>query len=237
MALSTNTMRGLNRYLPGARHKDGVAVSRLVVWNPTTAPVYGSHVRPTSAPSGTALKGDSYFGTDGVLYTHDGTAFRPQVMGGSAVAQSIGGALAVSGVITGPRQTKNAATVLTAADSGALCVWSTAAGYLYTLPTAAAGLWFDFLVATTITSVGAKVLTASASEFILGSFLQIPDAAAQIVARNADGSTIRSWNGNGTTTGGYAGDSFRLTAISATQWVISGIGLATGTEATAFATS
>lgn len=50
--------------------------------------------------------------------------------------------------------------------------------------------------------------------------------------------TLRAWSADGTTKGGYAGHSFRLTAISATQWVIqNGLGLATGTEATAFATS
>lgn len=135
------------------------------------------------------------------------------------------------------RPVKTGATVLTEADNGALCVWNTAAGYTFTLPTAVQGLWFDFVVAVTATSSAHKVITASASEFILGAFLQIPDTAAQIAAQAANGSTIRAWSANGTTTGGYAGDFFRLTAISATQWVISGIGLATGTEATPFATS
>lgn len=135
------------------------------------------------------------------------------------------------------RKVYNAVTTLTEADSGALCVFGTAAGYTYTLPTAVAGMWFDFVVAVTITSSAAKVITASSAEFILGSFLQIPDTAAQAAAFNANGTTIRSWNGNGSTTGGYAGDWFRLTAISATQWVINGAGLATGTEATPFATS
>lgn len=136
------------------------------------------------------------------------------------------------------RVVKTAAATLTEADNGALCVWTTAAGYTFTLPTAYQGLWFDFVVAVTITSSAAKVITASASEFILGSELQIPDAAGQIVARNADGSSIRAWSADGSTKGGYAGHSFRLTAISATQWVIqNGLGLATGTEATAFATS
>lgn len=135
------------------------------------------------------------------------------------------------------RPVKNAATTLTEADNGALCVWSTAAGYLYTLPAPVVGLWFDFVVTTTITSVGAKVLTDAATTFLVGSFLQFPDAAAQGAYFAANGTTHRSWNGNGTTTGGYAGDKFRVTCISATQWVIEGTGLATGTEATPFATS
>ena len=128
------------------------------------------------------------------------------------------------------------AKVLTADDNGALCLWTTAAGYLYTLPAAQLGLWFDFLVHTTITSVGAKVICAT-GDFLVGSFIQSPDSTTLLAAHAADGSTHVSWNGNGTTTGGYAGDFFRVTAISSTQWVIQGLGLATGTEATPFAAS
>jgi hypothetical protein len=135
------------------------------------------------------------------------------------------------------RVVKTAAATLKAEESGALCVFATAAGYTYTLPPCEQGLWFDFVVDTTITSVAAKVITNAATEFIKGAFHQIPDGAAQIVAQAANGTTIRSWNGNGTTTGGYAGDRFRLTAISATVWEIEGTGLATGTEATPFSTS
>ena len=141
--------------------------------------------------------------------------------------------------LRGPKRvvkTGGAAT-LTREDSGGLCVFSTAAGYAFTLPKAEQGLWFDFVVSIDITSVAAKVLTASATEFILGSFIQSPDGTALLAAHNANGTTIRSWNGNGTTTGGYAGDHFRLTAISSTVWVIQGVGLATGAEATPFATS
>lgn len=132
---------------------------------------------------------------------------------------------------------RGAAATLDASQSGALCEFSTAAGYTYTLPACKKGLWFDFLVTINITSSAAKVITNSASEFILGAFLQIPDGAAQIVAQAANGTTIRAWSGNGSTTGGLAGDWFRLTAISDTVWAIQGIGLATGSEATPFATS
>ena len=232
MSLSTNTMRGILRYLPGAGGKAGAAVQRLVVFPDTTSPVYGGHIRPTAAPSGTAAKGDFYFdSTANTIKLHDGTAFRTPILAG------IGSAQVVTGTLSSPRVVKTAAATLTASDSGALCVFNSAAGDIYTLPTAAAGLWFDFAVAVTITSNAAKVITASASEFLVGGYLQIPDTAAQIVSRSADGTTIRAWSGNGSTTGGIKGDFFRLVGISATQWVISGIGLATGAEATPFATS
>ncbi len=135
------------------------------------------------------------------------------------------------------RLIKTGATTLVAADSGALCIWNTAAGYTFTLPTAQAGLRFTFVVQTTITSVAAKVITASASEFLLGSFMQSTDGTFVTAPQDANGSTIRAWSGNGTTTGGYKGDWFELVGLSATQWFIWGFGGATGTEATPFATS
>mgnify|MGYP001568121463 CR=1 FL=1 len=132
-----------------------------------------------------------------------------------------------------------AAKILTAADSGALCLWTTAAGYLFTLPAITVeniGMWFDFNVHTTITSVGAKVITSS-GDFLVGSFIQSPDSTTLLAAHAANGTTHVSWNGDGTTTGGYSGDFFRVTSINGTQWLIFGLGLATGTEATPFATS
>lgn len=129
-----------------------------------------------------------------------------------------------------------AARTLTADDNGALCIWSTAAGYTYTLPAAEAGLWFEFYVQTTITSVAAKVICAS-GDFIVGTFLQGTDGTFTTGFHDANGTTHVAWSGNGTTTGGIKGDRFKLTAISGTQWVIEGFGSATGSEATPFATS
>lgn len=129
-----------------------------------------------------------------------------------------------------------AAATLSAEDSGALCLFSTAAGYTYTLPAAQPGLWFDFAVHTTITSVAAKVICAS-GDFIVGVFTQGTDGTFTQAQHAANGTTHVAWSGNGSTTGGLVGDRFRLTAISTTQWFIEGYGTATGTEATPFATS
>jgi len=75
MGLSTNTMRGAIRYLPGAGKL--AALNRLVLWIDDTTPVYGHHIRPTSAPSGTAAEGDFYFDdTAETLTIHEGTAWR-----------------------------------------------------------------------------------------------------------------------------------------------------------------
>lgn len=205
-----------NRGIARSLFRHGLRVPRLILDGSGGAVETPFHLTPQSPPTGTAVQGDAYFDNAvGQFLVYNGDQF----ISPSAV-----------------RVIKNGAATLAAGESGALCVFSTAAGYTYTLPAARSGLWFDFLVTTTITSVGAKVICAS-GDFIVGSYLQIPDTAAQIAAHAANGSTHVSWNGNGTTTGGYAGESFRLTAISASQWAISGIGLATGTEATPFATS
>lgn len=237
MALSTATMRGLIRKY-GMR-----AYEKVVIYPDDVTPVYEPlYIRPTEVPSGTLVNGSYWHDDDNnTLAWYNGTANVEAVHTG-AVAQTLAGNLTlsgtnyVSGTLAYKRIVKTGAATLTAAESGALCLFNAAAGFTYTLPATAVGLWYDFLVTVTITSVGAKVITP-ASSFIVGSFLQIPDAAGQIVAQAANGTSHRSWNGNGTTTGGYAGDRFRLTAISATVWAIEGIGLATGTEATPFATS
>jgi hypothetical protein len=130
-----------------------------------------------------------------------------------------------------------ATRTLTAKESGSLCLHDLAAGVVYTLPTPAIGMFFDFATTVTITSNSAKVLTNLSTELLLGNMLLANSAATTGEAFLANGTTHRSVNGNGTTTGGIAGDSYRLTAISSTQWLVSGVMSQTGTAATPFATS
>lgn len=191
---------------------------RLTIGENGTAPVYAPiNIKPQSAPSGTAQEGEVYWSdADNFPRFHNGSAWL---------------------LPSGKRVVKTAAATLTAADSGALCVFNSAAGDLYTLPVPEAGLWFDFVVTVTITSNAAKVITDSASTFLLGTFVQSTDGTYTSALHSANGTTHRAWSGNGTSTGGIKGDWFRLTAISATQWVIVGMGSATGSEATPFATS
>lgn len=140
------------------------------------------------------------------------------------------------GTTASKRPVYTTSTVLTSADSGAMCFWNAAAGFTYTLPTPAAGLTFDFVVLVTATSSAHKVLSP-ASTFLLGGFIQSTDGTYTSAYQAADGTTIRAWSGNGTTTGGLQGDWLRLVGLSATQYAVWGMGRATGTEATPFATS
>lgn len=130
---------------------------------------------------------------------------------------------------------------LTAEDSGALVVFNAAAGAVVTLPAPVEGMQFDFLVKTTITSNSAKVITDASTTFLVGAIQFAGDAnmtlTTEINAFAANGSSHVAITSNGTTTGGKRGTAFSLTAISATQWAISGIEVGSGTVATPFATS
>lgn len=214
--------------MPSSQQDHDRSIARLLLepysTTPADAPLY---ILPSSAPTN-GIKGDIYLNsTTNTLFIHDGTAYRGVPLSGAAIAQ----------VISGARVTKTAVATLTAGDSGALCVFNSAAGDIYTLPVPTAGLWFDFVVTVTATSNNQKVITSQATEFLLGTFVQSTDGTYTSALQSANGTTIRSWVGNGSTTGGIKGDWFRVTAISATQWVIWGMGSATGAEATPFATS
>lgn len=115
-----------------------------------------------------------------------------------------------------------AARQLKANESGALCIYDRAAGVVYTLPTPVAGMTFEFAPSVK-TSGEYKVITKTiGSEFILGTIIGYSADITESDGMVANGTNIVSVNHNGTTTGGDAGGSYTLTAISTTQWLIEG---------------
>lgn len=123
-------------------------------------------------------------------------------------------------------------------ESGALCLFDRAAGVVYTLPTPVAGMQFEFSSTVAVTSNAYKVVTASASQFLIGSVM----AGSLTVADSGDvfqanGTTHRAISMAGSTTGGLVGGSIKFTAISSTQWVIEGDIVGSGTLADPFTTS
>lgn len=125
-------------------------------------------------------------------------------------------------------------------ESGALCLFDSAAGNVYTLPPPSAqtiGMQFEFLTKVTVTSNSAKIITDAATTFLVGAAALLNNAAATGEAFSANGTTHRSVNGNGTTTGGIIGDRIRVTCISATLWAVDAVMVQSGTAATPFATS
>lgn len=125
---------------------------------------------------------------------------------------------------------------LNAGESGALVIFSTAAGQAITLPSIASrdiGMFFDFLV--TVTGTGTySIATGSAAIFIIGAI----DSSSTTVAEGGDtfvaaGTEVEALF-DADTTGRLVGTSVRLTAISTTQWAISGTMMGVGTLATPF---
>jgi len=130
-----------------------------------------------------------------------------------------------------------ATRVLLPKEAGALCMFDLATGVIYTLPTPAIGMTFNFGTSITRTSNAHKVITNLATEFMTGGLALVNSAAATGEFFAADGTTIRACSSNGTTTGGIIGDAYTCIAISTTVWFVRGVLNQTGTAATPFATS
>ena len=140
-----------------------------------------------------------------------------------------------------------ATKTVTSADSGTVYLINRAAGVVVTLPTAAAGLYYKFIIGTTITSNAFAINGATANDIYAASsniLLWDKDAPATVSAKQlyADGSDDDVMSMNGGTTGGFIGTELHLYGIatggqgSATAvWHLSGVSYADGTLATPFA--
>ena len=124
---------------------------------------------------------------------------------------------------------------LKAEESGALCLFDTAAGCVWTLPAPVQGMYFDFAVMITLTGTG-TVKTSGAAIYLNGG-VQI---GSETLVESAD-----SFAANGTshislvmdadTKGRIKGGGVvRFTAISSTVWTVSGWLVGAGTLATPF---
>lgn len=130
-----------------------------------------------------------------------------------------------------------ATRTLLASESGSLVMFDRAAGIVYTLPTAVAGMEFEFATSVTITSNAAKTICASGA-FLLGTVFGYTTDVTEIDGFTADGANDLAISSNGSTTGGVIGDRYKVTAISATQWMITGhVFCGTSTPSTPIATS
>ena len=137
-----------------------------------------------------------------------------------------------------------ATKTVTSADSGTVYLINRAAGVVVTLPTAAAGLYYKFIIGTTITSNAFAINGATANDIYAASsniLLWDKDAPATVSAKQfyADGSDDDVMSMNGGTTGGFIGTELHLYGIatggqgSATAvWHLSGVSYADGTLAT-----
>lgn len=135
-------------------------------------------------------------------------------------------------------QSVGATRTLLAEESNALCLFDQAAGVVFTLPAPVEGMQFEFLATVAVTSNAYKVITNSAGVFLLGAVmggsLTVADSGDVF---QANGTTHRAISMAGSTTGGLVGTRFKVTCISATQWLIEGGYVGSGTLADPFATS
>ena len=132
---------------------------------------------------------------------------------------------------------QGATYTLLPSQSGATVLFDRAAGIVYTLPVPQVGMYFDFVITVTATSNAHEVDTDAATTFLGGTVFSSTEATTPsstvgpyFFSGNATSSVKISMNG--TTTGGLIGSCFRIKAISATVWQISGLVLASGTPIT-----
>ena len=138
-------------------------------------------------------------------------------------------------------KTLTAAGTLTADDAGKLIVVNSAAIEV-TLPTAEAGMVFDF-VFTIDTTAGATIVAASGDCFFgtisVNSTTKAKSSAQSIDHATAIG-TVASYDNldfvhDSQTLGGKAGDSVRLIAVDDTAWMVNGALMTDGNDPDAIA--
>lgn len=118
-------------------------------------------------------------------------------------------------------------------QSGSIVRLDRAAGIVITLPTARAGLWYDFLVKTSVTSNTYQVVAAGATKVSGTLVASITDTASKSFVGN--GSTHVKVSMNGTTSGGLLGSYFRA-FCDGTAWRINGENISSGSVVTPFST-
>lgn len=117
-------------------------------------------------------------------------------------------------------------------QSGSVIRFDRAAGVVITLPTAREGLWYDFLVKTSVTSNTYQVVAAGSTKVSGTLVASIDDTASKSFVGNGSSHTKVSMNGS--TSGGLVGTYFRA-FCNGTTWTINGENISSGTIVTPFA--
>ena len=127
-----------------------------------------------------------------------------------------------------------ASKTLTSNDSGKVFVLSVAGGLTVTLPSAAPGLNFKFVVGTTFTTAG-LINTAATDELYVGTLMLVdPATATDMNAFSADVSNDDTIDLGSAAQGWLQGGWFNLVATSSTTWHVDGQLVGDGTLATPF---
>ncbi len=114
-------------------------------------------------------------------------------------------------------------TTLTAAQSGAMCNFDTAAGTQFILPTPVVGMYFDFRFGAARTSNEHKLVTGTvATEFLKGTISGFTTDVTEVDTFVGNGTSHVSISMNGGATGGDAGGWIHVVASSTTVWQVTG---------------
>jgi hypothetical protein len=112
-----------------------------------------------------------------------------------------------------------------------------ATGSTLTLPAATGtGGAVTVVIGTTVTSNSDKILAASSSDSFQGNIIT-GDGGTATVWNAALSSTYHSLQLNGSTTGGFQGDTFDIRDVATNVWQVTGTSKSTGTAATPFSTA
>lgn len=197
-------------------------------------------------------------GTFGGLYVNDGTAtscdFNLISTGGVSLAALTATAAEINTVASGilataaelnrinKRSTRvvNVTTtplaVTEALHDGKIITLNLASGIAVTLPVAAAGLWFRFVIGTTFTGA-ASIKSVSGADIMVGHATMGNDTNTTTVDWQALASntfdTIDLF-GTANSTGGLEGQEIEIIGLAANKWFVRIQGDAAGTEATPF---
>lgn len=127
--------------------------------------------------------------------------------------------------------------VTEALHDGKIIVLDRAGGIAVTLPAAAAGLWFRFIIKTTFTGA-ASIKSATGADVMIGGALMGNNSDNTVVEFPAvAASTFDTIDmlGTSNSTGGLAGQEIEIIGLAANLWYVRIRGDAAGTEATPFA--
>lgn len=130
------------------------------------------------------------------------------------------------------------ARTLLRSESGALCVFGTAAGQTYVLPAINArdvGMYFEFIVTLDGTAGAYSVTTDAATTFLVGGVDSMSDAFAEGGGMHeANGTSVVAISLDSDATGRMVATQLFFTALSSTQWSITGTISTEGTTLTPF---
>ena len=127
-----------------------------------------------------------------------------------------------------------ASRTVTANDSGKVFVLSVAGGLTVTLPSAAPGLNYKFIVGTTFTTAG-LINTAATDELYVGTLMLVdPATATDMNAFSADVSNDDTIDLGTAAQGWLQGGMFNIVGISDTRWHVDGLLVGDGSLATPF---